>query len=130
MEEKIKDEMLDLFGNKLIYEVRDYYLDQFNNSIIKEAYTDEKKIFKQKYESLGLEGQEFLKKVVTEAVDSTLHYFLWMIEQDEEYDLVRYSKEDKSESVSLRDISDGLCGELYTEDGWIERFSKYPPSIK
>ena len=27
----------------------------------------------------------------------------------------------------LAALSDGLCGELYTEDGWIARHSEYPP---
>jgi hypothetical protein len=51
-----------------------------------------------------------------------------MIENSEEFDLIKTSN--SGNELSLREISDGLCGELYTEDGWIERFSKYPPSIK
>ena len=31
---------------------------------------------------------------------------------------------------NLAELSDGLCGELYGEDGWIERFSGYPASLK
>jgi len=29
------------------------------------------------------------------------------------------------ESVDITDESDGLAGELFTEDGWIEKFSNY-----
>ena len=28
--------------------------------------------------------------------------------------------------VELRKISDGLSGELYTDDGWVYKYSKYP----
>lgn len=51
-----------------------------------------------------------------------------MIEQNEEYDLIKYTDDEKS-FVSLRDISDGLSGELYTEDGWIEKFSTYKTTV-
>ena len=32
--------------------------------------------------------------------------------------------------VNLTDLSDGLAGEVYSEDGWIAKFSKYPSSIE
>jgi hypothetical protein len=124
-----KVEILKSFGSKLMYDVRDYCLDQFNNSITKEAHTERKKLFKKNFNQLSPEEQEFVKNIALEMVDSALHYFLWMIEQNEEYDLINYT-DNKENFVSLRDISDGLCGELYTEDGWIEKYSKYPPSIE
>ena len=46
----------------------------------------------------------------------------------EEYqDEMRLVVKDQDDAEhSLVDISDGLCGELYTEDGWIEKYTKYP----
>lgn len=34
-----------------------------------------------------------------------------------------------SNDKNLAEISDGLCGELYTDDGWIGRFSQHKTSI-
>ena len=42
---------------------------------------------------------------------------LCMIEEHEDIDV-----QVKKQNIS--DISDGLAGELYTEDGWIQRFTK------
>lgn len=125
-----KSALIDMFGNELMYSVRDYCLDQFNNSISKEAHTNAKKNFQKQFKKFSTEEQDFIKELALELTDAAIHYFLWMIEQNEEYDLISYLDEQKESYVSLRDISDGLCGELYTEDGWIEKYSKYPPSIK
>lgn len=71
--------------------------------------------------------EEAMKKAIRESITSTLHSFLWMIDQSNDFDLVAYKD---GKTISLKEISDGLCGELYTKDGWIERFSKYPSSVK
>ncbi len=42
---------------------------------------------------------------------------LFMIEVQDEIELL-FKKE------NLNDLSDGLSGELYTEDGWIKNYSK------
>lgn len=46
-----------------------------------------------------------------------MHNMLFMIEEHEEIELL-YKEENIAEK------SDGLSGELYTEDGWIEKYSK------
>ena len=43
---------------------------------------------------------------------------LFMIEGDPELQLI-------FQGVDLKEVSDGLSGELYTEDGWIQKFSEY-----
>ena len=71
--------------------------------------------------------QETLELLAATAVDNCLHYFLYMFEEyQDEIDLV-FADGDKKHI--LAEISDGLSGELYTEDGWIEKYSEYPTSI-
>lgn len=57
--------------------------------------------------------------LVPKIVDSTLHHLLWTLEQDTSVDVA--VKTDAGAVPSLRDVSDGLSGELY---GWIPEFSK------
>lgn len=121
------NKILDLFGEELMYNVRDYCLDQFHNSINREANTDTKKSFQKNFSSFTPEQQIFIKNLVSELTDAALHYFLWMFQNSENFEL---SYHDSNITTNLNNISDGLCGELYTEDGWIEKYSKYPPSIK
>ncbi|WP_298021020.1 hypothetical protein [uncultured Campylobacter sp.] len=56
--------------------------------------------------------------------DHVLHETLNFFEQSERWRLVDEAGE------NLAELSDGLCGELYGEDGWIEKFSGYPTSLK
>lgn len=53
-------------------------------------------------------------------VDTTLHHLLWTVEQE---DLIEFTFKEDDQIVNINEISDGLAGELYTEDGWISRFS-------
>ncbi|MDF2859636.1 MAG: hypothetical protein K0Q87_5487 [Neobacillus sp.] len=59
--------------------------------------------------------------VVPKIVDTTLHHLLWTFEQNELIDINVANGDSKQ--ISIKEISDGLAGELYTEDGWISRFS-------
>ncbi|ARN84928.1 hypothetical protein [Candidatus Nucleicultrix amoebiphila] len=124
-----KKELLEKFGRILIKDVRDEVLEKNDLIASGQMGGKENQEIYEKIRDLDEKEKEFIRQFAKQAIDSTIHHFLWMIEQNEEYDLVKYNK-DKSETISLRDTSDGLCGELYTEEGWIERFSKYPPSIK
>lgn len=124
-----KKELLEKFGRILIKDVRDEVLEKNDLIASGQMGGKENQEIYEKIRDLDEKEKELIRQFAKQAIDSTIHHFLWMIEQNEEYDLVKYNK-DKSETISLRDTSDGLCGELYTEEGWIERFSKYPPSIK
>ena len=51
-------------------------------------------------------------------MDITIHSFLNYISNEENIKLL-------VEQEDICELSDGLSGELYTSDGWIERFSSY-----
>ena len=70
---------------------------------------------------------ETVKKLTLSVIDNTIHNFLWMIEQNnEDFDIV--VKKDGEWSTMDKE-SDGLYGESYGEDGWIEKYSKFPSSF-
>jgi len=123
-------EILKIFGQLLITSVRDEVLEVNDLIISGKMGGEENQDLYAQIKNLDQKQKEIIKQFAKQSIDAAIHYFLWMIEQNEEYDLIKYPQDEKSEFVSLRDISDGLCGELYTEDGWIEKYSKYPPSIK
>jgi len=74
--------------------------------------------------NLTPEQRDVLLQLVTSCVDATLHHFLWMLDQEEWID-VAVRTEDET-VASLREVSDGLVGDKVT---WIDKFSKYPPSV-
>jgi hypothetical protein len=65
--------------------------------------------------------QKLLEAFATGLVDSTLHDLLSFFEGTEEF-LIAF-QENENDLVDLKEISDGLAGELVTEEGWISRFS-------
>jgi hypothetical protein len=125
-----KKEILDGFGKTLINYTRDEVI-EINNLIMSgKMNAAEAKELYNLFTHLDGNQQEIVRKFVLNAVDQTMHHFLWMIEQNDEIDLIYKNSENFKMEVSLKDISDGLSAELYTKEGWIERFSKYPPSLK
>jgi hypothetical protein len=70
--------------------------------------------------SLTDKEKELIKRLVPKIVDTSLHHLLWTLEQNESLELTIY---DGTKKENIAEISDGLTGELYTEDGWIYRFS-------
>lgn len=123
---------LEKFGRTLTENVRDRVFRKITD-ILEGKYntTEAKELHALVNEGVGF-SSEFQEKLLLRTIDSTLHYILWMIEQNEEFDLIVYKETEHPEKgfTSLKQISDGLCGELHGEDGWIEKFSEYPPSIK
>src|SRR5215216_3144594 len=104
---------LDEFGHQVIKRVRD---DAIFFTLREEAFTEAA--------TSEVGGAPVAERLVRAAVDTALHYFLWLIESDESLKLEVVAEEGSGFDVVA--ASDGLSGELYTEDGWISRFSRYP----
>lgn len=112
-------ELLDVFGEILMKSVRDEAIKQWEKTIQGELKSQESQKLHKLISSSG-QSQLFID-LVPKIVDTTLHHLLWAFEQNELID-INVSNED-SKQISIKEISDGLAGELYTEDGWISRFS-------
>ncbi|MGL4426371.1 MAG: hypothetical protein ACRCUQ_01255 [Alphaproteobacteria bacterium] len=124
----MEHEILDRFGELLMKEARDRVARIAHSIIIGHMKSKSAQKLHDQIKDFTPEAKKSVEDFILDSVDSTLHSFLWMIEQHEEFDLV-YRGENKETLVSLRDISEMLCAEPTGEGGWIERFSKYPPSV-
>lgn len=111
MNKKLND-----FGKYIIQEVRDITIDEINIIIDNNLNGEYLEKFHNVISNLSSEERNLIKNLVPRIVDTTLHYMLFMIEQHQEISL-------NFENEELKDISDGLCGELYGNDGWIRKFS-------
>jgi len=121
-EDSYERKKLNLFGQILMTDVRDNTIDQW------EGYIDgsnkgitAQEVFKQ-CQHFNLEDKELIKKLFSQVVDTTIHHLLVAVEQNENLNVT--ISLDSIESINIKDISDGLAGELYTEDGWIATFSE------
>jgi len=117
----MSDKVLDKFGEVLMQSVRDRTIsncDKILNGQMK-GITAQQVI--EKLEGFSDEQIETLKWIIPQIVDESLHNFLFMIE---ECNNINVEVQINNETGNVRELSDGLAGELYTEDGWIFRFSK------
>jgi hypothetical protein len=71
---------------------------------------------------LDADGRQSFLALVPAVVDTVLHHLLWTVEQNEKIQLVMVARD--GSVTNLNDMSDGLAGELYSERGWIARFSE------
>ena len=116
------EDVLNEFGKILITEVRDGTIDSMNKMIDGTMKGTIAKLIRKKIAILNNEQIEILKWLIPEIVDFSLDSMLFMFEGHPDLQLV-------FQGVDLKEVSDGLSGELYTEDGWIQKFSEYDELI-
>jgi hypothetical protein len=115
--------LLDQFGQLLIHRVRDETLAEIDDVVTGRAHPEWKRELHATIErSMDPEQRELLRHVVAIAIDAAIHNVLRMIESNDALRLESIGP--GQERHDLVDMSDGLSGELWTEDGWIARFSR------
>ncbi len=124
LEATMGNRSLDYFGKALMQSVRDESIEQWDMIITGRMKSITARKIQSIFTSFSEEQVGIVNQIVPEIVDTTLHYLLWTLEQEMSINIA--VEVDGGIIPSIRDVSDGLAGELYTEDGWIARFSSYP----
>ena len=123
MEEFNKEKLLEAFGKSYVSEIRDIVFRQFIKTINNKMKSESDKKLFSVFQEITEEQNKKICDCVLSTLDSSLHHFLWMIEQSDDFDLIAKTEDG---NISLKEISDGLCGELYSNEGWISKYSEYP----
>lgn len=108
---------LETFGEVFINEVRDRTIRVFDkrvDGIMKDTGSQE---LYREVQLLNDSQRGLIHKIISQVTDLSLHNMLCMFEEHEEVALVMNGE-------NITEASDGLSGELYTEDGWIKKYSK------
>jgi hypothetical protein len=113
--------VLDYFGETLMESVRDRTISNWDKILDGKMKGFSAQQVREKIEGFSEEQKEILKWMIPKIVDVGLHNFLAMVEECKNINVEVVSN---GESGNIRELSDGLAGELYTEDGWISKFSK------
>lgn len=69
-----------------------------------------------------------LRIMLPYVIDSTIHAMLDLFEQNPEVLRLMANGPDGT-LIDLHEASDGLAGELYSDKGWIAKYSRYPQSL-
>ena len=107
---------LDLFGELLVTRVREKAILDWMKQLDGRMKGETADRLRADIAVLGETQLALLRQLVPQIVDTTLHHLLWTLEQERSVEVVVVGS---GGSQSLRNLSDGLPGELYE---WIERF--------
>ena len=99
-----RSKVLDDFGKKFIEYVRDKPISQIDTAFLSE------------------EGREKIYAITPFIVDTVIAHALDFFQDDRRGQIV-VKTEDQSE-VNISEVSDGLAGELYGDDGWVKKYSQ------
>src|SRR5258708_34477246 len=119
VEKNMNRQALDNFGRFLVTQVRDKAILQWEGLLTGRLKGTTAQYVKNSLSEFTPEEVKVLQKLIPKIVDTTLHHLLWSLEQDK---FVSISiKTDTEVIADIREISDGLAGEL---PDWIPKFSK------
>jgi len=116
---------LEYFGRVLIAEVRDATIEKYEMIADGTLKSDRASELKEKLALFSDEQEMAVRELVVSAVDDAIHNLLWMLEENADEINLTCRVPEAAEKKNVSDLSDGLCGELYSQDGWIARFSAY-----
>src|SRR5262245_7886743 len=113
---------LDLLGEFLMTKVRDETISDWKMIIDGRMKGDRAARVRRLIQDLSDQQVSVLDLLVRAVVDSVLHQLLWGLEETND---IRISVTVDNQTIqNLNEVSDGLSGELYSDDGWIARFSR------
>jgi len=115
-------EALEKFGQFIMEELRDKIIDNFERleqGLLKSPSTQQ--LIKD-LNNIDQKQKEVFRRVLINSIDCGIHGFLFKVQEEHELD---GDIKVVVNEVNIAEVSDGLHGELFTEDGWINKYSQY-----
>jgi hypothetical protein len=117
------DTSLDKFGAFFVQNLRDRMLYKLETLLRGHSKAPDLLKLQSQLSDFSDEQKQVLHDAVEEVITSGMHDLLFAIQEQSDADGAFKVLADGEEVAKL---SDGLHGEIFGEDGWIARFSKYP----
>jgi hypothetical protein len=116
----MQDPILDDFGKQLIEKVRDETISYLDLTVTGKLRNRTQKFLFSRFRQHRKNTNEIIQTIIPIIVDATINSMLAFIDSEDNLDLLVVTSSGKQ---SIKELSDGLVGEIYG-DGWIKRFSK------
>jgi hypothetical protein len=120
----IKMTHFELFGEEFIKACRDRSLNEYLMLKTGEMKSSRARYIYDLISTLNFDDKEKIDIIVTEIINRVLHNTMRLFDESREFGIAEKSKIDPDND--LASSSDGLAGELYGENGWIAKYSKFP----
>ncbi|TXK80668.1 hypothetical protein [Paenibacillus sp. N3.4] len=120
-------EAIDKFGELLMTDLRDRTIDFFE--LLVKGHWKAPKLQQLQHEMQSFDDKqiELFRRALIRSLDSGIHDFLFKLQEQADFN---NEIEIKVQGINIIQASDGLHGELFTEDGWFANFSKYGENNK
>lgn len=116
---------LDEFGKEYIHQVRDRVITKYLMTKSGKMKSAECQLLHKQLLKLTPDQIKLVDQVVADVIETQLHHCLFMFETSTKWAIVEKDSAEKEGMDHLAEVSDGLAGELYSDEGWIAKFSKY-----
>lgn len=110
---------LEKFGEVVVHDLRDAALNHFLDIEAARLKSESCLELSRELSKFSKKQIAIMRKLVSECVDKGVHDFLFALEEQKNGITIHVDGNDVSKQ------SDGLQGEIFTEDGWFEQFSQH-----
>jgi hypothetical protein len=118
----LKNDILNKFGKDFIKGIVDLTVEHMEMIISGKMKNQEAQILYKRIEKTDIESMNILNEIIMETIKQMTFNVLNFFEEERGKYLLEYNN--GKEKININEISDGLAGELYSEDGWIKKYSK------
>ena len=116
-------EHLDKFGAFFVRNLRDKILDCLETLLAGKSKALEVQELQRKLAQLSEDEKKLVRDLVEDITTDGMHDLLFALQEEADAGgAIRVLVDDKE----VAKVSDGLHGELFGDEGWIVRYSKYP----
>ncbi len=113
---------LELFGKEFITKVMDFSLNEYQMIKTGKMRSQQAKEISSIISSFNPVDEEKIDSIVLDVIGRLMHNTLRMFEESKGFSIA--DKKVIPGGEDILEISDGLSGELYGENGWVEKYSK------
>ena len=113
---------LDLFGKFLVENLRDRGISHAEILLNNKSKAPSLSELQSELIKLTDPQKELVKKTVLESIDVAIHDFLFALQELADFD---NNIKIMVENENIVELSDGIQGESYTNEGWNAKYSKY-----
>ncbi|MGB3149112.1 MAG: hypothetical protein WBB27_00500 [Maribacter sp.] len=118
------NENLDEFGKFIIQNMRDKQMDNINGLLEGKWKGKDVENLQKQLSKFNGDEKKVISDLVEDILNSTMHDLLFAIQESNDLDTgLKVMIHDKN----VAELSDGLQGEIFGEEGWTQRFSRYQP---
>jgi hypothetical protein len=114
---------LDEFGQFLMTNLRDQGIDSLDRLLAAQSKAPARAKIQHELQALTAEQRALVRRAFINSLDSAIHDFLFALQDETDRNDGNIAVTVAGQNIAT--MSDGLQGELFTEDGWFARYSTY-----